>query len=63
MTARRFRASMAARCALIMPRWYLWKSRQMAETHRNSCAADKPGFWETRGYHNEGDPWTEQRYG
>jgi DMSO/TMAO reductase YedYZ molybdopterin-dependent catalytic subunit len=25
-------------------------------------AVDKPGFWEVRGYHNEGDPWTEQRY-
>jgi DMSO/TMAO reductase YedYZ molybdopterin-dependent catalytic subunit len=24
---------------------------------------DKPGFWETRGYHNQGDPWTEERYG
>ena len=23
---------------------------------------DKPGFWETYGYHNYGDPWREQRY-
>ncbi len=23
---------------------------------------DHPGFWETRGYHNEGDPWKEERY-
>jgi len=21
-----------------------------------------PGFWETNGYHNYGDPWQEQRY-
>jgi DMSO/TMAO reductase YedYZ molybdopterin-dependent catalytic subunit len=21
-----------------------------------------PGYWEVRGYHNRGDPWTEQRY-
>jgi DMSO/TMAO reductase YedYZ molybdopterin-dependent catalytic subunit len=21
-----------------------------------------PGFWETNGYHNRGDPWLEQRY-
>ena len=25
-------------------------------------ARDEPGFWETRGYHNYGDPWREQRY-
>jgi DMSO/TMAO reductase YedYZ molybdopterin-dependent catalytic subunit len=23
---------------------------------------DEPGFWETAGYHNYGDPWREQRY-
>jgi len=23
---------------------------------------DKPGFWESFGYHNYGDPWREQRY-
>jgi len=22
---------------------------------------DRPGFWEVRGYHNEGDPWKEER--
>jgi DMSO/TMAO reductase YedYZ molybdopterin-dependent catalytic subunit len=22
----------------------------------------QPGFWETLGYHNYGDPWQEQRY-
>jgi len=22
----------------------------------------QPGFWEVRGYHNEGDPWKEERY-
>jgi DMSO/TMAO reductase YedYZ molybdopterin-dependent catalytic subunit len=21
-----------------------------------------PGFWESAGYHNYGDPWREQRY-
>jgi DMSO/TMAO reductase YedYZ molybdopterin-dependent catalytic subunit len=25
-------------------------------------AEDAPGFWETYGYHNYGDPWREQRY-
>ena len=34
----------------------------------SGCAAcacsrrDEPGFWETNGYHNYGDPWREQRY-
>jgi DMSO/TMAO reductase YedYZ molybdopterin-dependent catalytic subunit len=23
---------------------------------------DKPGFWESLGYHMYGDPWKEQRY-
>ena len=23
---------------------------------------DERGFWESRGYHNYGDPWREQRY-
>jgi DMSO/TMAO reductase YedYZ molybdopterin-dependent catalytic subunit len=23
---------------------------------------DRPGFWETYGYHNYGDPWREERY-
>jgi DMSO/TMAO reductase YedYZ molybdopterin-dependent catalytic subunit len=23
---------------------------------------DEPGFWETQGYHNHGDPWREERY-
>ena len=23
---------------------------------------DAPGFWESLGYHNYGDPWQEQRY-
>jgi DMSO/TMAO reductase YedYZ molybdopterin-dependent catalytic subunit len=25
-------------------------------------AEDRPGFWEERGYHDRGDPWTEERY-
>ena len=25
-------------------------------------STDEPGFWETNGYHNYGDPWQEQRY-
>ena len=47
---------------LIIPRYYLWKSAKWLK-RIEILPADRPGFWETRGYHNEGDPWTEQRYG
>ena len=46
----------------IIPRWYLWKSAKWLK-RIEFVTDDKPGFWEVRGYHNEGDPWTEQRYG
>jgi len=23
---------------------------------------DRPGYWEAHGYHNDGDPWKEERY-
>ena len=26
-------------------------------------AEDRPGFWERYGYHNDADPWREERYG
>ena len=47
---------------LVIPKWYFWKSAKWIkriEFRRD----DAPGFWEVRGYHNDGDPWTEQRYG
>lgn len=47
---------------LIIPRYYLWKSAKWLK-RIEFVAADKPGFWEVRGYHNQGDPWAEQRYG
>lgn len=45
----------------ILPRWYLWKSAKWLK-RIEVVIADRPGFWEDRGYHNEGDPWLEQRY-
>ena len=45
----------------IIPRWYFWKSAKWL-VRIEVLAVDKPGFWEVRGYHNDGDPWTEQRY-
>ena len=47
---------------VVIPRWYFWKSAKWVkriEFRRD----DAPGFWEVRGYHNDGDPWTEKRYG
>jgi len=46
---------------LVVPHLYFWKSAkwvrglQLTET-------DQPGFWESLGYHNHGDPWREERY-
>jgi DMSO/TMAO reductase YedYZ molybdopterin-dependent catalytic subunit len=47
---------------LVIPRYYFWKSAKWIK-HIHFSAVDKPGFWEVRGYHNVGDPWTEERYG
>ena len=46
---------------LLVPHLYFWKSAkwvrglQLVET-------DEPGFWESFGYNNHGDPWKEERY-
>ena len=46
---------------LVVPKLYFWKSakwvRGLEFMDRN-----RPGFWETYGYHLHGDPWTEERY-
>jgi DMSO/TMAO reductase YedYZ molybdopterin-dependent catalytic subunit len=46
---------------LLVPHLYFWKSAKWVRgiDLRND---DEPGFWETYGYHNYGDPWKEQRY-
>lgn len=46
---------------VIIPKFYFWKSAKWVN-RIEFVAEDRPGFWEERGYHNEGDPWTEQRY-
>ena len=46
---------------VVIPRYYLWKSAKWVKRIELS-RDDKPGFWEVRGYHNEGDPWKEERY-
>jgi DMSO/TMAO reductase YedYZ molybdopterin-dependent catalytic subunit len=47
---------------LVVPRLYFWKSAKWV-AGVEFTDTDRPGFWETRGYHNHGDPWTEERYG
>lgn len=46
---------------MIVPKRYAWKGAKWIkaiELHEH----DKRGFWEVRGYHNEADPWLEQRF-
>jgi DMSO/TMAO reductase YedYZ molybdopterin-dependent catalytic subunit len=46
---------------LLVPHLYFWKSAKWVQGidlgHK-----DQPGFWESLGYNNYGDPWREQRY-
>ena len=46
---------------LVVPHLYFWKSPKWLSRIEFS-PVDKPGYWEVRGYHERGDPWTEQRY-
>jgi DMSO/TMAO reductase YedYZ molybdopterin-dependent catalytic subunit len=46
---------------LLVPHLYFWKSAKWV-TGLEMMPEDSPGFWESAGYHNYGDPWREQRY-
>jgi DMSO/TMAO reductase YedYZ molybdopterin-dependent catalytic subunit len=46
---------------LLVPHLYLWKSAKWVRG-LHLADQDEPGFWESLGYHNLGDPWREQRY-
>ena len=46
---------------LLVPHLYFWKSAKWVRG-LELRADDKPGFWESYGYHHYGDPWREQRY-
>jgi DMSO/TMAO reductase YedYZ molybdopterin-dependent catalytic subunit len=46
---------------LIIPSRYGWKSAKWLNGIE-LMAEDTPGFWEQRGYHNNGDPWKEERF-
>ena len=46
---------------LLVPHLYFWKSAKWVR-HIWFTDKDAPGFWEVRGYHNDADPWKEERY-
>jgi len=46
---------------LLVPHLYFWKSAKWLRG-LTLTPTDEPGFWESVGYHNHGDPWREQRY-
>ena len=47
---------------LVVPGKYFWKSAKWLRGIELS-SVDRPGFWERYGYHNDADPWQEERYG
>jgi len=46
---------------LVVPGKYFWKSAKWLREIELS-ATDRLGFWERYGYHNDADPWQEERY-
>lgn len=46
---------------LVVPKRYLWKSAKWVRG-LEFMPQDRLGFWESRGYHNNADPWKEERY-
>lgn len=46
----------------LVPKKYFWKSAKWVRGVE-FMAGDRPGFWEMNGYHMEGDPWLEERFG
>ena len=46
---------------LLVPKRYFWKSAKFVR-RIEILPEDRKGFWELNGYHNDADPWTEQRH-
>ncbi len=46
---------------LVVPNLYAWKSAKWVRAIE-FATENRRGFWELRGYHTHGDPWTEERY-
>jgi DMSO/TMAO reductase YedYZ molybdopterin-dependent catalytic subunit len=47
---------------LVVPSRYFWKSAKWLNG-LELATSDRPGFWERYGYHNDANPWNEERYG
>jgi len=47
---------------LLVPKKYFWKSAKWLRG-LEFMQDDRPGFWEQHGYHMQGDPWLEERFG
>jgi DMSO/TMAO reductase YedYZ molybdopterin-dependent catalytic subunit len=47
---------------LFVPKKYFWKSAKWLRG-LEFMRGDRPGFWERSGYHMQGDPWLEERFG
>ena len=45
----------------LVPKKYFWKSTKWVRS-LEFTDTDRLGFWEQAGYHNEADPFKEQRY-
>ena len=46
---------------LLVPKRYFWKSAKFVRK-LELMTEDRMGFWELNGYHNDADPWQEQRH-
>jgi DMSO/TMAO reductase YedYZ molybdopterin-dependent catalytic subunit len=46
---------------LLVPKRYFWKSAKFLR-RIEVMSEDRMGFWELNGYHNDADPWKEQRH-
>jgi len=44
-----------------VPSRYFWKSAKWLRA-LELATVDRPGFWERSGYHNDADPFREERY-
>ena len=55
------RRTAATAARIVVPDRYFWKSAKWV-TGIDFRAGDEPGFWESLGYNNRGDPFLEERY-
>jgi DMSO/TMAO reductase YedYZ molybdopterin-dependent catalytic subunit len=46
---------------LLVPKRYFWKSAKFVRK-LEVMSENRMGFWELNGYHNDADPWKEQRH-